>query len=1592
LTPQDPLTAIHQDSTRESDASELAQSDEPWTASSMFWVPDRLAESAWFGHVPFAFWIVDALRPGVIVELGTHRGTSYSAFCQAVQRLNLETRCFAVDTWKGDEHAGFYGEDVFREFREYHDPRYGVFSRLVRSTFDDAADYFSDQSVDLLHIDGCHTYEAVRHDFETWRRKLSRRSVVLFHDTNVRERHFGVWRLWEELSREYPNFEFIHSHGLGVLGYGTELPERVYQLLAASCSAQTTAEIRAGFARLGNSLSTLFGKQQVAQELKEQSRRVKELEREASTYKKKAEESEAEVSTYKKKAEALEADASATARKYEALEIEASDSKKNAAALATEASAAKMRIVELQHSIERRDAQIDNLSRDVKEGESRIQKLSTDAEALARRVDDLKGEIRRSSDQHAIKMGQQQAAVAEREAQISRLKDTLGTIQHSAAWNIASALDRFVVKPLMTFASHAGRRSTSRSTKRLSRRQLREMKQEISRSKLFDRKWYLQQYPEVAKKGLHPIEDYIRFGVADGRNPNPLFHTAWYLEQYPDVAAAGINPLLHYIRHGAQEGRDPSDIFDSDWYLTTYPDVAKERLNPLFHYLQHGVADGRDPNLAFDTDWYLARYPDVSASGLNPLAHYVLIGAREGRDPNARFNAEWYLRCYPDSQGAASALAHYLSVGNARGYATRPEVQPQAPEGTARTPIAVKPAYQIGSGRIAVYTAVVGPYDELFDPQVCAHNCDFFVFTDQVITNQIWQRKPLPYVDADDCRTARFIKLHPHLLFPDYEFSIWIDANLEILSDLTPYLALVQTQDFMATWRHPRRSTVSDELEACVHHSKDDAVVMREQFSRQRSAGFPDRSGLFETSIMVRRHNDRRSINLMTAWWKEICNGSRRDQISLPFVLWQQGRTIVPLRTDQINMRNDPGLMYHQHGGVRISPAKRGDVFTRTPTIKGTTEFPPTVTIGICIHNSLPDVRKCLGAVLAAARAEDEIILVDDGSEADTRDYLKTVADSPRVRLIRHEQARGYTRAANAVLLAATGDFIILLNSDTIPSAGFTEKLLRQANAHPRIGIVGPMSNAASWQSVPDLIAPDGGFVINDIPPAISLEAMDRACVAIADVTGPIIPLVNGFCFMIRRSMMQEIGVLDEEAFPDGYGEENDYCFRAQDAGYLCVVATDTFVYHAKSKSYGTARKQQLSLAGSAALRKKYPAGRVERAVTTMRSHPVLAAMRREMKEFYSSASRNISGVRAGPRLRIGCFVPGRSDQPNGSTIIRLIERLDHPLAADSIEYELLPKTQQSLDRLGKFDLIIVQRYAFNGQEFSNFALALAKCGASIIYEVDDNLVDSPAAVAAPGEADVWAGQLQKLPMLAHHTIVSTETLAKIYKRYSRHVSIVRNDLSERLWLNDVDKAAIPPLELPEGPVRILYMGTYTHARDLEILLPALERLAQRYRDIELCLIGIDRRPNSTLIRPLEVPNGWARYDRFVHWLRANSHHFDVAVAPLENDAFTQCKSDLKFLEYSMLGLPGLYSKVTPYVTSVQHGVTGILVENTIASWTEALESAIAKRDELQAIARRAKAHVEQNRLLQTSMGEFIDLLRDITASASREISSTSSN
>lgn len=213
--------------------------------------PSYVPMTAWLRHGPFAMWLVKAARPRCIVELGSHYGYSYFAFCQAVREEGLPTRCIAVDTWQGDEHAGHYGEEVYQAVLQQNEP-YSTFSTLLRKTFAEALADVPDGSVDLLHVDGRHLYEDVKTDYESWIPKLAPNAIVLFHDTMVHERGFGVWKYWAELSQTEDTFNFPYQHGLGVLFRGNDLTPEMGQFRALTRTEAGREVLTAVFSGAGS--------------------------------------------------------------------------------------------------------------------------------------------------------------------------------------------------------------------------------------------------------------------------------------------------------------------------------------------------------------------------------------------------------------------------------------------------------------------------------------------------------------------------------------------------------------------------------------------------------------------------------------------------------------------------------------------------------------------------------------------------------------------------------------------------------------------------------------------------------------------------------------------------------------------------------------------------------------------------------------------------------------------------------------------------------------------------------------------------------------------------------------------------------------------------------------------------------------------------------------------------------------------------------------------------------------------------------------------------------------------------------------------
>lgn len=315
------------------------------------------------------------------------------------------------------------------------------------------------------------------------------------------------------------------------------------------------------------------------------------------------------------------------------------------------------------------------------------------------------------------------------------------------------------------------------------------------------------------------------------------------------------------------------------------------------------------------------------------------------------------------------------------------------------------------------------------------------------------------------------------------------------------------------------------------------------------------------------------------------------------------------------------------------------------------------VDVIICVHNALEDVKNCLESLLRETLPPYHLILVDDGSDAETRDFLKKFTTSQGAKLIRHEVAKGYTKAANAGMRASAADLVCLLNSDTIVTPFWLDRMVACLLADRDTGLCGPLSNTASWQSIPETLK-EGDWVENTYPAGVTPKKMALMLAASSPRRYPKVGFLNGFCLLIRKALINDIGMFDEETFGAGYGEENDFCLRAQKAGWNLAVADDAYVHHAQSKSYSHERRKVLAENADKALHAKHGGALILERLAITKDNPVLEGIRARAALF-AARQKLIEETRTlyeGKRVSI--VLPVLQSGGGGNVILREAEAL----------------------------------------------------------------------------------------------------------------------------------------------------------------------------------------------------------------------------------------------------------------------------------------------------------------------------------------------
>lgn len=541
-----------------------------------------------------------------------------------------------------------------------------------------------------------------------------------------------------------------------------------------------------------------------------------------------------------------------------------------------------------------------------------------------------------------------------------------------------------------------------------------------------------------------------------------------------------------------------------------------------------------------------------------------------------------------------------------------------------------------GALKIAVFSGVSGGYDTIKPPATLDPRFDYILFTDTPVkVPDIYDVRPIPYVDLDKTRSARFVKTNPHNLLSDYDIAVWVDANIMITGDLYTIINdVLASKKPLGAMKHPVRESAYDEMHMCIQAGKDDIDAITQQQEAYKKKGYKSKD-LIESNVLVYDLRGGKLNGFLNDWWNHIDRYSHRDQLSINYCLDKNKVKWHAFTKRPNTARNHPELALTDHGAVasqlpellREMNAETVDPFTEATSYAEVKagrikrQEKRRIDAVVCVHNALEDVKKCLDAVKKYRTKNLRLIIIDDGSDKPTEALLKRFSEANKdwTTRVRHETAKGYTKAASRGLKESTGELVVLLNSDTIVTEDWALKMADVAFTQEGVGIVGPMSSAASHQSLPNHKSSADQTAINSLPEGMTEKDMNAYCEKWgSSELIPRVPLVHGFCYGIKREVIDAIGYLDEKSFPRGYGEENDYCFRAADAGFGLALATHTYVFHAKSKSFVGEERKKLMEAGGRAFRNKHGQRRITRAVRTMEEHPVLKTLRRRADQLYT--------------------------------------------------------------------------------------------------------------------------------------------------------------------------------------------------------------------------------------------------------------------------------------------------------------------------------------------------------------------------------------
>ena len=731
----------------------------------------------------------------------------------------------------------------------------------------------------------------------------------------------------------------------------------------------------------------------------------------------------------------------------------------------------------------------------------------------------------------------------------------------------------------------------------------------IYRSGFFDKQVYRQQVKSILAS-LFPIIHFCFYGWKKGLNPSREFNVSYYLDTYLDVKSAKINPFIHWITHGEKEGRitNKYDVFNADEYCQLYPDVSvSNALTDYYNRLKKGEVVF--PNFYkydyftiktekwFDKSYYINQNPHLAKEEIDALRHFITVGWLEGKSPSKQFNVMGYQKAIPSSLLSKPISECLSDCIETEYYYSTPEFDREiisqsglfdknyyTQKYSKELPLNIEPLTHFCSlgwkeGKNPSEVFETNTYLELY-PNVVGLKINPLV---HYIKSGRIKGKAKNYQEYE-CNLLKEFGL--------FDVDYYLTSNADVAkSGIDPVHHF-----YSLGWKEGRNPSPQFDIKAYSeqYQNEDKSInplidfiinILRIEYGNKKANRTVDvEEILFDSAYYLNENPDvkREGINpvkhFFISGWKEGRNPNKLFNTKF----------YLSLNQDIENKPINPFLHYIIFGRkeerafrktVEINPLKKALENTNLPQ-----RLTDTVSIIVPVYNGYDYLKSLFPQLAKNTNGNYKLIVVNDFSP-DERiiPFIQSQASNfENIKIITNSENLGFVKSVNVGIQESEGH-VIIVNSDTALPLNWLERLLTPIYTNPKIASVTPMTNAGTLASFPNILEDNPVFLDMNVDEIDSVFSKYSADTVFECPTGV------GFCMAMSRLALDKIGGFDEEVFIRGYGEENDWCCRAIEAGYINVVQPGLFVWHKHGGSFTSEEKNTLIKTNTKALLKKHP-------------------------------------------------------------------------------------------------------------------------------------------------------------------------------------------------------------------------------------------------------------------------------------------------------------------------------------------------------------------------------------------------------------------